>query len=109
MPMIGVNSLALASVLSTLILCILQIKIIQKRYPFYALTFKMFFEKKCLALALFAIVLYGFNHLLNWNLQKIEMALQLSLLILGSGFVYLILLRIFDRNSFRTLLKLRID
>ena len=108
-PLIGVNSLALASVLSTFVLCILQVIIIQKRYPFYDLTFRMFFEKKCLALALFAIVLYSFNHLLNWDLQKIEMALQLLLLVLSSGIVYLILLRIFDQKSFHTLLKLRID
>ena len=109
MPIIGISSLALASVLSTLILCILQVKIIQKRYPFYMLTFNMFFGKKCFALALFAVILYYFNHIIHWHLQKIGMAIQLSLLILISGLIYLILLRIFDKTSFRTLLKLRID
>lgn len=109
MPLMGVNSLALASVLSTFVLCYLQIKIIQKRYAFYALTFKMFFEKKCLALALFAVILYFLNHMLSWNLQKMQIALQLSLLILSSGFIYLILLKIFDKKSFKILLKLRID
>ena len=109
MPIMGILSLALASVLSTLVLCILQVKIIQRRYPFYTLTFRMFFERKCLALSLFAIILYLINNSLNWNLQKVQIALQLSLLILCSGFVYLILLRTFDKKSFRTLLKLKID
>ena len=107
--MTGVHSLALASVLSTFVLCILQIKIIQKRYPFYALNPKIFFGKKCSVFVLFAIFLHFFNKTLDWNLDKFQVALQLSILILISCIVYLLLLRLLDKTSFKTLLKLKVD
>lgn len=108
-PILGVESLALASVLSTLVLCILQIKIIQKRYSFYTLNFQMFLDKKCLVACLFAVILYFINQTLNWDLPKIQIALQLFSLIFVSASIYLTLLWIFDKKSFRTLLKFKVS
>lgn len=105
----NVNSLALASVLSTFIQLILQIKIIQQRYPFYPLNLLEYFRKKWSVFLSFTGLLIAMAQLCTWTQQKIHDAVQIFLIVITSLLIYLILLKCLDKKSFKSLIKLQLN
>jgi len=108
-PYYGINGLALASVFSTFCQLLLQFKIIQKLYPFYQLNLKFFYRKFWFSLCIFSSVLWMLNHYFVWTHQKLHDVFMLSTIVLFSVIFYVILLLIFDKKSFRQLIRLNLE
>ena len=108
-PYFGVNSLAIASVFSTLCQLLLQFKIIRRIYPFYKLSLRHFYGKFWFCLCIFSFVLWILNHCSLWTHQKFNDALTLSAIILFSVILYTALLLIFDKKSFKQLIRLNLE
>lgn len=108
-PLFNVNSLALASVLSTAIQLILQIKIIKQHYPFYPLNILQYFHKKWSIFLFFTGILFAVVQLCSWTQQKTHDAAQIFLIMIMSIFIYLMLLKCLDKKSFKSLIKLQLN
>jgi len=108
-PFFNLNSLALASVLSTCIQLILQIKIIKQRYPFYPLNVLLYFRKKWSIFLIYTGLLLGIAQLCTWTQQKTHDALQISWIVIVGVLIYLILLKCLDKKSFKSLIKLQLN
>lgn len=107
-PFFKINSLALASVLSTFVQLVLQIKIIRQRYPFYNLQPLPFLHKKWIVFALYTVILLGVVRACTWTQQKLHDVLQITCFV-GLGMaIYIILLRVMDKESFKNLIKLEL-
>lgn len=108
-PYCGIQSLAAASVISTLGQFILQYKIIQKKYPTYGLTFKTFCGKFWICLIFFAVLLGYSTQYFCWTHQKFQDAFTLTTCVILFFFIYLTLLFCLDKKSFKQLTKLNIE
>ena len=108
-PFFHINSLALASVFSTFIQLILQIKIIQKRYSFYKLHLWQYFRKKWSVFLLFTGILTGISQFCTWTQEKIHDAVIILCVVMLSVIIYLLLLKYLDKKSFKHLIKLQLN
>lgn len=105
----GVSGLALASVVSNALQWLLQIYFLQQKYSDLRGTLRIFRKLPWLGFVLFAISLYFTSNALPWSLGKTRDALLLSALITAAVAFYLILLKVFDKTSFRQLTRFRLD
>ncbi len=105
----GVAGLALASLVSNALQWFLQIYFLQQKYSDLRGTLRIFRKLPWMGFVLFAISLYFASNTLPWSLGKTRDALLLSALITAAVAFYLILLKVFDKTSFRQLLSFRLD
>lgn len=108
-PSLGICSLPLASVLSSFIQLCLQIRAIQKRYPYYSLQWRDFFYKKVILFLLFVGMVALCNCCYPWNQQKIHDAFGLCVVVGLSCLGYLFLLKHLHSAAFRQLIHLTIE
>lgn len=105
----GVAGLALASVLSNALQWFLQIYFLRQKYSDLRGTLRIFRKLPWLGFILFGISLYFSANTLLRPSDKIRDALHLGTLITTSVVFYLILLKVFDKTSFRQLLSFQLD
>ena len=105
----GVAGLATASILSNTFQWLLQIYFLHKANPNFRDTLRVFREVPCISFGLFAIVLHITSNVLPWSCDKTRDALLLVAFITTAVGFYLVLLRIFDKSSFRQLTRFRLD
>ncbi len=105
----GVAGLALASVLSNALQWFLQIYFLRQKYSDLRGTLRIFRKLPWLGFILFGISLYFSANTLLRPSDKIRDALHLGTLITTSVVFYLILLKVFDKTSFRQLLSFRLN
>ena len=105
----GVSGLALASVVSNALQWFLQIYFLQQKYSDLRGTLRIFRKLPWIGFILFTIFLYFSSNALSWSCNKTRDALLLSALITAAVAFYLILLKVFDKTSFRQLLSFRLD
>ena len=109
MQLFGVAGLAAASVLSNTLQWVLQIHFLRRKYPNLRGTLRILRKLPWIGFAAFGCFLYFSSNALPWSLDKIRDALLLSALITAAVAFYLVLLNVFDKMSFRQLLRFRLD
>ena len=105
----GIAGLAAASVVSNALQWFLQIHFLHRKCSDLRGTLHILQKLPWMGFVLFAISLYFASNALPWSLGKTRDALLLSALITAAVAFYLILLKVFDKTSFRQLTQFRLD
>ena len=105
----GVAGLALASLVSNALQWVLQIHFLHQQYPDLRGTLRIFQKLPWIGFVLFGISLYFSANALPWSSDKTRDALLLGMLIIAAVMFYLFLLKVFDKISFRQLVRFRLD
>ena len=105
----GVAGLALASVLSNALQWFLQIYFLRRQCPDLCGTLRVLRKLPWIGFILFTIFLYFSANALPHPSDKTRDALHLGTSITAAVMFYLILLKVFDKTSFRQLTRFRLD
>ena len=108
-PFFNVNSLALASVVSSLGQLFLQIKLINQKYPHYQLTYRSLFQDKWICWLSYFIILMCACPFIQWTHNKWDDAINLASAIFVFFFTYLGLVLLLNKESFKQLITLHIE